>query len=160
MHHVILADARIDDVGPVLATADLLSAKHGVTLCLFDADAVYSPRHLESAIVHAERAFQEGTNAAKTLASEIFLYLTGERQVSRALELGGVRAGLSQVIILAIGYKGGGAIWDLLDRLHWKKNPAGLQANPRALERYGVTGLNGGSEAAILERVALLDVRK
>lgn len=160
MHHVILADARIQDVGPVLETADRLSAKHGVTLCLFDADAVYSPRHLESAILHAERAFQSGTNSAKTFASEIFLYVTGERQVARALEVAGLKPGLERVVVLAIGYKGGGAIWDLLDRLGWRKSPAGLAPNANALERYGIRGLNGGSEAALLERVALLDVRK
>jgi len=160
MHHAILANAKVPDVASVLETADKLSAKHGITLCLFDADAVYNSRHLESAIVHAERAFARETNTAKTLASEIFLYLTGERQVSRALEIAGLKPGLSRAVVLAIGYKGGGAIWDLLDRLAWSKNPAGLEANPRALERYGVKGLNGGSEAAILERVALLDVRK
>jgi KEOPS complex subunit Cgi121 len=125
-----------------------------------DAGAVFNARHLESAIAHAERAFQGGHNAAKSLSAEIFLYLTGERQVQRALDAAGLREGLEQAVVVAIGYKGGGAIWDLLDRLRWSKNPAGLKENVAALERYGIRGLNGASEAALLERVALVDLVK
>jgi KEOPS complex subunit Cgi121 len=160
LHHAILARARVAEVAAALEAADAVGKRHGVTLALFDADAVYNARHLESAIAHAERAFSQGRNSGKTLAAEIFLYLTGERQVERALEQAGLRPGLERAVVLAIGYKGGAAIWDLLDRLKWSKDPTGLVDNPRALARYGLADANGGAEAAVLERVALLDVRK
>lgn len=160
MHHAILANAKVTDVAATVAAVEALERKHGVTLLVLDADAVYNARHLESAIAHAERAFQSGQNSAKSLSGEIFLYLTGERQVQRALDVAGLRAGLERAVVVAIGYKGGGAIWDLLDRMRWSKNPAGLGENRVALERYGIRGLNGGSEAALLERVALVDLVK
>lgn len=160
MHNVIVARAKIDDLEAVLRTVDEVSARHQVTLQLLDADAVYSVRHLESAILHAERAFSQGRNAAKGLGAEVLLYLSGERQVSRALERAGLKPGLERVVVLAIGHRRGAAIWDLLDRLHWSKDPAGLQENPRALDRYGIPNLNGSTELALLERVALVDVIK
>lgn len=162
MHHAIVAQAQVENVEAVLAAVDEVARKHGVTVQLLDADAIYNGRHLESAIFHAERAFQEGRNAAKTLGGEILLYVTGERRLQNALEKAGLRPGLARVLILAIGHRGGAAIWGLLDRLGWKKDStASLSTpNPRAMERYGLAGLNGGSEAAILERVALVDLKK
>ncbi len=160
MHHAIVANGEVQDVKTVLDLADLVSKKHGVTVQLFDADAVYNQRHLETAILHAERAFQEGRNAAKSLGAEILLYAAGERQVQRAIEAAGIRVGSKRTVILGIGYRCGAAIWELLDRLHWSKDPRGLQENVAALQRHGIVGLNGKSELAVLERVALVDLQK
>lgn len=160
MFHAIVAHGRVDDVEAVLRTVDEVSRKHGVTLQLFDADAVYNTRHLESAVFHAERAFREGRNAANTLAAEVLMYVCGERQVQRAIERAGIRPGLDRTVVLALGYRHGAAIWELLDRLGWSRDPAGLAENPQALERYGLAGLNGGAELALLEHVAMLDLRK
>src|SRR5687767_12147223 len=99
MHHAILANAQVSDVAGVLSTVEALERKHGVTLVVLDADAVYNARHVESAIAHAERAFQSGRNVAKNLSGEIFLYLTGERQVQRALDVAGLKTGVTSVVI-------------------------------------------------------------
>ncbi|MCG7845347.1 MAG: hypothetical protein MIO90_07955, partial [Methanomassiliicoccales archaeon] len=51
---------------------------------LMDADKVCGPDHLESAVIHARRAFEQGTAASNTLGMEVMLYASGERQISKA----------------------------------------------------------------------------
>lgn len=160
MNLAIVARGRVEDPQAVLRLVDDLAKRYDVTLQLLDADAVYNERHLNSAIAHAERAFQQGRNAAKTLGAEILLYASGERQVSRAIERVGIRPGLERVVILAHGARAGAATWGLLDRLGWTKDPAGLQTNPNALSRFGITTPPDKGEYALLERVALVDLQK
>ncbi|NLN71877.1 MAG: hypothetical protein GX137_03705 [Thermoplasmatales archaeon] len=52
---------------------------------LFNPDMVCGPAHLLSAAEHAARAFRNGTNRSKTLATEIILYAAGDRQISKAM---------------------------------------------------------------------------
>ena len=47
---------------------------------------VYGERHVLSAVMHAERAFANGTHRSKTLLTETIMYIAGERQASRALK--------------------------------------------------------------------------
>lgn len=161
MHVAIVARGRVDDVASALATAEAVAQRLGASILLIDPEAVYSPRHIESAVVHAERAWREGRAAAKTLSAEILLYLAGEHQVQRAIERCGIRPGLERVVVVACGEKGAAAAWGVLDKLGWSKDPQGVRENPAALARHGIsTGANGDAEKRILERVALVDLRK
>lgn len=155
----ILARAKVENVAEVLAAADAVAAKLTTTLVLLDPAAVFNERHLQSAVLHAQRAFEQGRASAKTLGAEILLYAAGERQVRLAIERAGVRAGLERVVVVAVGPRSGAAVWGLLDRLGWSKDPAGLRDNAAALPHHGL-GAVGDPEAAILERVALVDIRK
>ena len=47
---------------------------------------VYCEEQILSAVEHAERAFRNGTNRSKTLLTEIIMYISGERQASKALK--------------------------------------------------------------------------
>jgi KEOPS complex subunit Cgi121 len=47
---------------------------------------VYGERHILSAVMHAERAFANGTHRSKTLLTETIMYIAGERQASKALK--------------------------------------------------------------------------
>lgn len=161
MHAAILARAQVESVDEVLATVDAVAKRLDTPIQLVDADAVYSRRHVDSAVLHAERAWAAGRLLAKTLAATILLYATGELQVSRAIDRAGIRPGLTRVVVIAVGPRAGAAIWGALDKLGWSRDPAGIAPNAAALERLGFApGPDGEAEMRVLERVALVDVRK
>ena len=159
MHAAILARAAVDDVAHVLATADAVAQRLDTTVALLDPAAVYNARHLDSAVLHAERAWREGRQSARTLSAEVLLYASGELQVTRAIERCGIRPGLDRAVVLAVGPKCGAAIWGLLDKLGWSRDPAGIPENPSALVRHGHPGTTPerDPEKWILQRVALVD---
>lgn len=161
MFQAVLARSSIESVDDVLEACRVLELRHEVTVQPVDPDIVYNLRHLESAVLHAQRAAAEGRASAHTLGGEFLLYLSGERRMQNALERAGIRPGMERVVLVAIGgMKAAAAIWGTLDRLGWSRDPAGIRDNPKALERLGVASGNGGAELAVLERVALVDVRK
>ena len=41
---------------------------------------VYGENHILSAVMHAERAFANGTNRSKTFLTETIMYIAGERE--------------------------------------------------------------------------------
>ena len=59
-----------------------------------DADLVCGKAHLEAAVIHAERALEQGTNASSTVSMETMLFASGERQISKAKEKMGVKDGM------------------------------------------------------------------
>lgn len=155
----IMARGVVEDVPDALAKAEALSAKHGVFLQLVDPAAVYNPRHLQSAWLHAERAKAQGSMSAKTLGAEFLMYVAGERQVHRAIEKAGIRTGAERTIVCAAGARAATALWGFLDKLGWSRDPSGIPANPAALARLGIAA-GPDLEADVLERVAFVDLRK
>lgn len=59
---------------------------HGYDIVLLNPECVMGKDHLESAVMHAERAMRNGTNRSKSLISEIILYSAWERQINKAIE--------------------------------------------------------------------------
>ncbi|MEE3207730.1 MAG: KEOPS complex subunit Cgi121, partial [Candidatus Thermoplasmatota archaeon] len=70
-----------------------LKALQGPELALVDAQAECAVLHLRQAAELAQRAHTGGYALSHSRASEVLLYLTGQRQVSRAID----RAGLTPV---------------------------------------------------------------
>ena len=68
----------------------LSSETHGSTVQVVDARYVAGCRHLLFATLGAIHAFSVGSNISQTLAMEILLYVSGQRQIQRAIELVGV----------------------------------------------------------------------
>jgi KEOPS complex subunit Cgi121 len=138
-----------------------LAKKHGAFLQLVDPAVVYNQRHLESAHFHATRALAEKREKSNGWGSEFLLYVTGQRQVSRALDLGGIKAGNESTVLVADGDRSGTVVWGLLDKLGWSRDSQGIPVNPRALEALGIAEPRDGNvESAVLEKVALVDVLK
>lgn len=156
-----LARGPVGDVARVLRVAEAVAAAHQGFLQLIDADAVFNLRHLRSAFLHATRSMREGRATAKTLGAEFLRYLTGERQVARALEKSGLREATSRIVVVAAGPASGAAVKEVLERLHWTREAAGVEENRRAIERLGIRPSGTGDlEDDVLERVALVDVSK
>jgi tRNA threonylcarbamoyladenosine modification (KEOPS) complex Cgi121 subunit len=69
---------------------------------LFDADLVASWQHLYFAVLNALMAFRTGRNISKSVAVEVMLYASAQRQIKKAIELIGVTkntANLAAVVV-------------------------------------------------------------
>ncbi len=68
----------------------------------FDAKLVAGWKHLYFAILNAMTAFKNGTSISKNLAVECLLYASAQRQIKAAVNLIGIKRGLSQIAVVAI----------------------------------------------------------
>jgi KEOPS complex subunit Cgi121 len=69
----------------------------------FDAGHLATWQHLYFAALNALKAFKNKENISKSLAMETLLYAAAERQITKAVELVGIRATSSDVAVLIIG---------------------------------------------------------
>ncbi|KUE74381.1 hypothetical protein AUQ37_04580 [Candidatus Methanomethylophilus sp. 1R26] len=58
----------------------------GLEAVLLEPSMVCGRDHCVSAAMHAERAFSEGRNRSRTMATETVMYAAAERQIGKALE--------------------------------------------------------------------------
>jgi KEOPS complex subunit Cgi121 len=62
-----------------------------IPLQVFDAAVIAGQQHLLFATLNALTAFEQGQRISENLAVEILLYASGQRQISKAIELMGVK---------------------------------------------------------------------
>ncbi|TET31507.1 MAG: hypothetical protein E3J70_01975 [Candidatus Heimdallarchaeota archaeon] len=77
-----------------------LAANH--TLLIFDAEAAAGIIHLKACIRFAIKSFKDNTNIAKNLNAEIMLYLSGNRQISKAFPKVGITSSTKKMLMLQI----------------------------------------------------------
>ena len=91
--------AEVENVDAFVDRLRGIGAEHGCALQAFDERLIADRRHLESAVEHADRAFERNENVAHDRAVEILLYAAGRRQISRALDLG-IDAGRTPAVVV------------------------------------------------------------
>lgn len=69
----------------------------------FNADLVASWQHLYFAILNALTAFRTHRNISKSLAVEVMLYVSAQRQITKAIELSGVKPNSTNIAIVILG---------------------------------------------------------
>jgi KEOPS complex subunit Cgi121 len=69
----------------------------------FDAKLVATWQHLYFAVLNAMLAFENGRNISKSVAMEVLLYASAQRQIRKALQLIGVKCGSANVALVVIG---------------------------------------------------------
>jgi len=77
-----------------------LAANH--TLLVFDAEAAAGMTHLKACMRFAIKSFKHNTNIAKNLNAEIMLYLSGNRQISKAFPKVGIVSSTKKLLMLQI----------------------------------------------------------
>lgn len=153
----------VKDPPGVLKASQTWAANRGAEVTLADARAVFGRRHVESAILHAERAKREGRMIARSLAMESLLYLSGQRQVSHAIRVAGLREDTIATAVLAFDLD---AVDELVASLGWTRDDTVLEPTGKSLAYLGVrpseetTISETRREELALERVALVDVLK
>jgi KEOPS complex subunit Cgi121 len=74
-----------------------------VEVQVFDAALVATWQHLYFAALNALTAFKNGRNLSKSLAVEMVLYVSAQRQIKKAFELVGVKEATANVAMLVVG---------------------------------------------------------
>jgi KEOPS complex subunit Cgi121 len=139
----------------------LKSVKVGRVLAL-DASMVCGREHLESAVEHAYRAFDRGTNSANDIMMETMLYASGERQISKAREKMSLREDSEGVaLVLFDAHKD-----DVLLVSGLEEDESVLECNMDKLVRFGIAPQEldavppGKAKDLVLERVAFVEIMK
>ncbi|WP_458207390.1 KEOPS complex subunit Cgi121 [Haladaptatus sp. NG-SE-30] len=160
---------EINDLDAFLARLGAIGEEFNCAVQAFDARYVAGRKHLESAVEHANRAFDREENVARDRAVEILLYAAGRRQINQALEMG-VSEGEQPVVVVIDAEQGG------MDKQEQKAaeevtqllEPAetlGQTDRERLFEFFDISEQELTATGATLtdlvcERVALLEVEK
>lgn len=173
----------VENVDEFVAALGGIEDETGVAVQAFDARYVVDAAHLESAVAHANRAFDRGENVARKRSVEILLYAAGRRQISRALEIGVNEGETAAVIVVDDGERATGsrieetlcadsddedAATDAVRSLDAYEQAATLGTaadEDHITDFYGISdaerdATDAGLSALVRERVALLDVEK
>lgn len=97
------------DVDAALKLAREAELNFGVTVQLFDALLVATWEHVYFSVLNAVKATKAGKSIARSLGMEILVRLSGQRQISVALEMFGLKSGCRMFGLVAIG-KGEGEV--------------------------------------------------
>jgi KEOPS complex subunit Cgi121 len=95
---------NIVNISKTLEAIDNIKNKccDGCIIQLIDADAIAGIRHLEHGIIHGMNAFKKGENLANDLGIEICLRLSAQRQISKSLEILGLKLGEMNICAILI----------------------------------------------------------
>jgi tRNA threonylcarbamoyladenosine modification (KEOPS) complex Cgi121 subunit len=74
-----------------------------VSVQFFNAELIATWEHLYFAVLNALTAFRTKRNISKSLAVEVMLYTSAQRQIKKAIEFIGVKSGCADVAVVAVG---------------------------------------------------------
>ena len=75
----------------------------GCVVQIINADGIAGRKHIMHATIHALNAFQRNENIAKDLGLEICVRASAQRQISRALDILGIKEGEMNICAVAVG---------------------------------------------------------
>ena len=93
MYKIIGAKGHISNIDDFLKKINNFCNKNSIIIQVFNAEIIFGRNHILSAYKHAKRAFEQKTNTTNSLAMEILLYASGERQLKLAIPKIGVKKG-------------------------------------------------------------------
>ena len=156
-----IVGARGKGIDPDQLLGRLQTVKGGQVLAL-DAGMVCGREHLESAVEHALRAFDRGSNSANDIMMETMLFASGERQISKAREKMGLRASSERVALVLFGAHKD----EVLFVTSLEEDEGALECTEEKLLRFGIEGSElravpqGKGKDLVLERVAFVEILK
>jgi KEOPS complex subunit Cgi121 len=171
---VVGARGSISDIDEFLQKLLQFATREQISIQALNANAVYGTEHLISAAEHALRSFTQGTNATNSLALEIMLYASGERQITKAINKMGVRTGRQTIAFVLVDQREKKmerkayepVIQRLLSMFHMTLDESVLKGNLNTLKHFGITEKEVRTVPKekygdlILEKVAMVDVLK
>lgn len=126
----------------------------GGEVVLLNPDAVCGRDHVVSAVMHAERAFDEGTNRTKNLPSEIILYSAWERQAGKALaKMRPSDDGPYVAVLIGIDDPH-------LEEIGMVQDDSLMEPDQFKMDRLGLRSCFLSPEEQAVERVAMVDLMK
>ena len=146
----------------------------GVDFQVFDAEKIVGFDHVRFAVLNAFKAFKAGRNISKSFPVEVMLYVSGQRQIGKALKMVGVCRETKNIVLVVFG--SGEVASKVLDEVcrmvGGKLNSGVLKVNREKIETvkktFGISdleietqifsgvGLEKAVEKLVIEKVALL----
>lgn len=167
MLKIVGAKGNIQSIDEFLKKVDRITKDYKIIIQVFDADVIYGKNHLISAVDHAIRAIDRKTNTTNSLAMEILLYSSGERQLKIAIPKMGVKKGKAKIAFVFIQDSiTDQLISDILEQLSLDRNDYVLEGNIDTIKKFGISEneLNTVEKSKygnlILEKVAMVDIIK
>ncbi len=127
----------------------------GGEVVLMDPDMVAGRDHLISAVMHAQRSFEEGTNRSKTILTEIILYAAWERQISKALAKMKPKEGRDEYVAVLIDVDD-----PKLDAIGMERDDSLIEATEEKAKALGLSKGKVSYEDQAVENVALSELLK
>ncbi|HDM36790.1 MAG TPA: TIGR00295 family protein [Candidatus Syntrophoarchaeum butanivorans] len=166
---ILWGTAEIRDVNSLMRKISKISKERGVVIQLVDGELVAGVEHVKSAVKKAIRSMREGEQIASNPALEILLYMSGTRNISRALEMG-VKEGKGVVCLVLLGDNIDESLKQQIFEL-LSFEPHGVpgyddERKARLMDFFEITETELGAvgedklEKLVMERVALLEVLK
>ncbi len=156
---IVGARGHITDPRKAVERLQLLPGGSALAL---NADLICGAEHLQSAVEHAFRAFDQLMSSCNNITMECQLYASGERQISKAQEKMGIKTGTERVALVLFGLR----TEDVLSALDLVWDDSVLDASVEKALRFGVErkeidtlGPDRASDL-VLERIAFVDILK
>lgn len=78
---------------------------NNIPLQIFDANCIAGEKHILFATLNALNAFKQNRNISKSIEVEILIYASGQRQITKALEMIGLKEDTSEIAVAFITTK-------------------------------------------------------
>ncbi len=115
--HIIVEGFRNVEIRDVDALFNFVDKEaEGCYVQFFDADLIAGFDHLYFAFLNASKAFEAGNNISKDVAVETLLFASGQRQISNAIKLIGIKPHSSRIAVLAVSKSRQKAV-EMLDKV-------------------------------------------
>ena len=170
MLRIFGAKGKIEIVEDFFKKIDEFSVKYELVIQVVDADYVFGKNHLKSAVNHAQRTFLNHTNSLNSLPLELLLYVSGERQVQKAINKIGINKSTENVAFIIISKDkidiSNQIIDEIISFFKLKRNDKVLEGDLDTLKKFGIkkdeieTISTDKYGDLILEKVALVDIIK
>ena len=93
--------SEIENIPEILKKVDSINPENK-TIQLINADGIAGIKHIQHGIIHAIKAFERGENLAKDLGIEILLRTSGQRQISKAFNILGLKEEPMDIAVVLI----------------------------------------------------------
>lgn len=148
---------NVSDLKELMDKINLISSD--CTLQLLNADAVGGYEHVLHSTIHAIKAFKRKQNIANDLGIEICVRASAQRQISKALNIVGIKEGKMNICTVAVNCRE-----DVMERIEDILNfrdDSILKPNEKSLKKiYNITDkeieICEGIEKVMIERTTLL----
>jgi len=118
------------DVDVALKLSREVELSFGVAVQFFDASLVATWEHVYFSVLNAVKAIEAGKSIAKSIGVEILVRLSGQRQISVALEMFGLKGGCRMLGLAVVGRER-----NMVEKvIHYVVEKLGLEDDDAALD--------------------------
>jgi KEOPS complex subunit Cgi121 len=155
--------SNITDVKSTLDIINGFNKNSDCTIQLLDARGIAGKEHINNAVVHAINSFKRKNNIANDLGMEICLRASAQRQISRAIDILGLKNGPMEICVVLVGCESNKEVIDFENQLNniFERDDGVLEPEENILkEIYGLKNeeihVSGSLPYTLIERTTLL----